>query len=93
MTSRYNYDKDNYHLIALLFCSSPVPARPPDNVTASANSSTTIIVSWDIVPPIHQNGIITLYGIHYQPLETFNGAIMTQTMNVSGSMMSVVLSN
>ncbi len=82
-----------FAIIILLFCPSPVPANPPDNVTASANSSTTIIVTWDIVPPIHQNGIITMYEVLYQPRETFNGAITTQTMNVSGSMMSVVLSN
>ena len=52
-------------------------------MTASANSSTTIEVSWDIVPPIHQNGIITMYEVLYQPLETFDGSIMTQTMNVT----------
>ncbi len=52
-------------------------------MTASASSSTTIEVTWDIVPPIDQNGIITMYEVLYQPLETFNGAIMTQTMNVT----------
>ncbi len=62
-------------------------------MTASASSSTTIEVTWDIVPPIDQNGIITMYEVLYQPLETFDGAIMTQTMNVSGSAMSVVLSD
>ena len=71
----------NHHII--LICSSLVPARSPDNVTASASSSTTIEVTWDIVPPIHQNGIITMYEVLYQPLETFDGAIVTQTMNVT----------
>ena len=69
----------------------PVPASPPNNVTALANSSTTIIVSWDIVPPIDQNGIITMYEVLYQPLETFGGAIGTLTRNVSAPDMSVVL--
>ena len=46
---------------------------------------------WDIVPPIDQNGIITMYEVMYQPLETFNGNISTQTMNVSGTEMSVFL--
>ena len=68
-----------------------VPASPPDNVTALVNSSTTIIVSWDIVPPIDQNGIITMYEVLYQPLETFEGAIESLTTNVSASDMSVVL--
>ena len=52
-------------------------------MTASASSSTTIEVTWDIVPLIHQNGIITFYEVLYQPLETFDGAIMTQMMNVT----------
>ena len=55
------------------------------------NSSTTIEVTWDIVPPIDQNGIITMYEVMYQPLETFNGIISTQTMIVSGTEMSVIL--
>ena len=70
---------------------SPVPATPPENVTVVVNSSTTIEVRWDIVPPIDQNGIITVYEVMYQPLETFNGNISTQTMNVSGTEMSVFL--
>ena len=70
---------------------SPVPASPPENVTVLVDSSTTIEVRWDIVPPIDQNGIITMYEVMYQPLETFNGIISTQTMNVSGTEMSVFL--
>ncbi len=52
-------------------------------MTASASSSTTIEVTWDIVPPIDQNGIITMYEVLYQPLETFDGAITAETMNVT----------
>ena len=44
-----------------------------------------------MVPPIDQNGIITMYEVMYQPLETFNGNISTQTMNVSGTEMSAFL--
>ena len=62
-------------------------------MAALANSSTTIIVTWDIIPPIDQNGIITMYEVLYEPLETFGGAIQTQTRNVSGTEMSVVLTN
>ena len=46
---------------------------------------------WDIVPLIDQNGIITIYEVMYQPLETFNGKISTQTMNISGTEMLVFL--
>ena len=70
---------------------SPVPASPPENVTVLVSSSTTIKVTWDIVPPIDQNGIITMYEVMYQPLETFNGKISTQNLNVSGTEMSVFL--
>ena len=38
---------------------------------------------WDNVLEIDQNGIITMYEVLYQPLETFDGAIMTQTINVN----------
>ena len=62
-------------------------------MAALANSSTTIIVTWDIVPPIDQNGVITMYEVLYEPLETFGGAIQNQTRNVSGTEMSVVLTN
>ena len=54
-----------------------------------AVSTTIISVTWDMVPPIDQNGIITMYEVMYQPLETFNGNISTQTINVSGTEMSV----
>ena len=62
-------------------------------MAALANSSTTIIVTWDIIPPIDQNGVITMYEVFYEPLETFGGVIQTQTRNVSGTEMSVVLMN
>ncbi len=42
-----------------------------------------IRVTWDIVPLIDQNGIITLYEVLYQPLETFDRNITTQIMNVT----------
>ena len=48
-------------------------------------------MTWDIVLPISQNGIITTYEVLYQPLETFDGAIQTQTRYVLGTDVSVVL--
>ena len=75
---------DSYLILA-------VPASPPDNVTVIVNSTTTIIVTWDSVPPIDQNGIITMYEVLYEPLETFGGAIETLSRNVSVTDMSVVL--
>ena len=54
-------------------------------------SSIEIMVTWDIVLPIDQNGVITMYEVLYQPQETFNGAIGHLTVNVSAPEMSVVL--
>ena len=41
----------------------------------SVVSPSEILVTWDNVPPIDQNGIITEYEVYYQPLETFGGSI------------------
>ena len=50
---------------------------------ATAVSPTSIMVTWDMVPPIDQNGVITMYQVLYQPLETFGGAIGPLTVNVT----------
>ena len=50
---------------------------------AMASSSRNIIVLWEEVEPIDQNGIITMYEVLYQPLATFGGAIGLQTANVT----------
>ena len=48
-----------------------------------ANSPRSINVMWEEVELIDQNGIITLYEVLYQPLETFGGEIGALTTNVS----------
>jgi len=42
-----------------------VPDAPPENVTATAKSSTEINVLWDPPPVDKQNGIITKYKVSY----------------------------
>ena len=74
-----------------VFFQTTEPAAPPDNVRVMAVSSTSIYVTWDIVPPIDQNGIITMYEVMYQPLETFNGRISTNTINLTD--MSLLLTD
>ena len=69
------------------------PASPPTNVDVVGISSSEVLVTWDVVPPIDQNGIITMYEVLYQPLETFGGAIGPLTRNVSGTEMSVILTD
>ena len=71
---------------------SPEPSDPPQNVTATVISSTEVMVSWEEVPAIHQNGEITTYEIEYVPLETFGEQISTNTVNTSnGTMLMMVL--
>ena len=50
---------------------------------ATVVSSTEIMVTWDIIFRIDQNGVITMYEVLYQPQETFNGAIGEITVNVT----------
>ena len=75
----------------ILWSNFTAPSSSPVNMRALADSSTTIMVSWDPVPPIDQNGIITEYEVMYQPLETFNGSIVTRRVNVTEPEMSVTL--
>ena len=52
-------------------------------MTATAVSSTEIEVSWEEVPAINENGVITVYEVLYSPLMTFEGQISTNTTNTS----------
>ena len=67
------------------------PASPPLNVRAKALSSTDIIVSWDPIPAIYQNGAIVAYQVIYEPLETFDGAIGLRSMDVVAEQERVTL--
>ena len=77
----------------MYFVQNAVPGSAPTDVMTTVVSSTEIMVTWGIVPPIDQNGVITMYEVLYQPQETFNGAITDLTVNVSAQDMSVVLMN
>ena len=57
----------------------------------SVVSPSEILVTWDPVPPIDQNGIITMYEVYYQPLETFGGAIGPVVEDVVPPNISVIL--
>ena len=56
-------------------------------------SSTEIMVTPGIVPPIDQNGVIIMYEVIYQPQEAFNGAIGDLSVTVSAPVVFVVLMN
>ena len=61
---------------------SSVPATPPQNVQATAISSTEIMVTWDEVPGLDQNGIIINYEVQIEPLD-FPADIMTNLLNTT----------
>ena len=42
------------------------------------DSATALSVTWDIVPDIDQNGVITLYEVSYQPMEDYARTILLQ---------------
>ena len=66
-----------------------VPASPPANVNA-VNISTAIRVTWEEVPAIDWNGIITQYEVEYNQ-STFSGATMYNTTTVDSSTFMVDL--
>ena len=70
--------------------SYPGPATPPQNVQANAASSTEILVTWEEVLPIDQNGIITNYEVQYEPLQFMESL---STMFVNTTDMAVNLKN
>lgn len=70
-----------------------VPASPPSNVTASVLSSTAIMVNWDAVPPIDQNGDITAYEVLYQIVDTSDGVLLSNTTRIEEGTASVVLTD
>ena len=59
-------------------------------MTASNISSTAIRVTWEEVPAIDQNGIITQYEVEYNQT-TFSGAAMYSTTTVDSSTFMVDL--
>lgn len=47
----------------------PVPSAPPQDITCTSPSSTSILVSWAPPPVEFQNGVITGYSIQYSTTE------------------------
>ena len=52
-------------------------------MTATALTSTEILVTWEEVPAIDENGVITMYEVEFVPLETFDGQIATNSVIIS----------
>jgi len=71
---------------------SPVPSKPPQNVTVAKDnsSSTSLFIHWRPVPANHQNGIILGYRIVYK---TSAGEDTLKTKNVSARTTATELQN
>ena len=79
-------------MVCHVFAVCTVPSEAPQNVTLMVESSTAIKVSWEEVPAIDENGIIIMYQVQYDPLETFGDLIFTKNVNITDtSMLSTVL--
>ena len=65
------------------FFQHTAPDNSPQNVTATAVSSTEFKVLWEEIAAIDENGVITMYEIQYAPLETFEGRISTDVCYTS----------
>ena len=65
------------------FSISLVPNAPLDNVQALTSSSTAILVTWDPVPEIDRNGIITQYEVEFNQ-STFS-EISTSNLTTTNS--------
>ena len=71
---------------------SPVPSKPPQNVTVAKDNSTStsLFIHWRPVPANHQNGIILGYRIMYKKSA---GEDTLETKNVSARTTTTELKN
>ena len=74
----------------LLYYTLTEPATAPQNVTATAESSTEIMVTWEEVFAIDENGIIINYEVQFEPLE-FTETLTTSSVNTTN--LTVLLSS
>ena len=81
-----------YSLQSLRVLFSVAPASPPGNVNAEVLSSTSIMVAWEELPSIDQNGIIITYEVLLEPVEALGGMIMEQQF-INSTGLSVNLAN
>ena len=72
------------------FSISLVPNAPPENVQALTRSPTAILVTWEQVPEIDHNGIITLYEVEFNQ-NTFNEISTSNLTTTNASQLMVEL--
>ena len=67
-----------------------VPNSPPDNVQALTSSFTAILVTWDPVPEIDRNGIVTQYEVEFNQ-STFADISSSNLITTNGAVLIVEL--
>ena len=69
-------------------CTLAEPATAPQNVEATAESSTEITVTWEEVLAIDENGIIINYEVRFELLD-FAAALTTNSVNITNLMIVI----
>ncbi len=67
-----------------------VPSASPLSVQVNTTNSTSILITWEQLPAIDQNGGITHYEVQYKPLETFSGMLVTTSANSTATFIFLV---
>ena len=70
------------------YSTSTEPATAPQNVETTAESSTEIMVTWERVLAIDENGIIINYEVRVEPLE-FTESLTTSFVNTAALMVAI----
>ena len=78
------------HKSAIIYYTLTEPATAPRNVTATAVSSTEIMVTWEEVLAIDENGIVINYEVQFEPLE-FTETLTTSSVNTTD--LTVIISS
>ena len=89
MKEHWKMVSGTFSVHSLYFVFPSEPSSPPTNVSVVDVTSTSITITWDEVPAIDRNGIITEYEVEYNQ-STFD-INTTQTVRVNSSSRMVQL--
>ena len=78
-----NIDALIYNAILYIIYTCTAPDIAPNVVAITVVTSTTINFTWEEIPSVNRNGIITTFEILLEPLETFDGQLLAWQMNTS----------
>ena len=75
----------------LLLLLPTAPSNSPQSLAVVPLSPTSLNISWQPVPDIDRNGIITQYTVEFDPVQTFGGQLTNESMVVDASESYVIL--